>query len=89
MAGFPRRDYGLNRHRFGHCRRSSDAIVSKSMRRHGIGIIEIAPVDYDRILQLPVQAIQIQAGKLIPFGENQKSISSTSRFVGVTGVFDA
>ncbi len=58
------------------------------MRGHGVGIIEIAAINHDGILQLLVQSIQIQAGKFVPFRENQKSIGSVGRFIGVTGVFD-
>ena len=46
------------------------------MRRHDRGIIKVAAINHDRILQLLLQAIQIQAGELLPFGEDQESIGS-------------
>ena len=58
------------------------------MRRHRLGIIKIASINHDGILQLPVQAIQVQAGEFIPFGEDQESIGSAGRLVGVTRVLD-
>ena len=65
---------------FGCSRRSSDAVVGESTRRHGLGIIEIAPINHNGILQLLMQAIQIQAGEFIPFGEDQKSVGSAGGF---------
>ena len=89
MADFSRLRTRCDRHRLGGNRRASDAVVGESARRHDLGIVEIAPVDDDGILQPLVQTIQIQAGEFIPFGEDQESIGVASRFISVTGVFDA
>src|SRR5271156_2090181 len=88
MAGFPRRDGCLDGWRFGRCRWSSNAVVSESVRGHGIGIIKIAPINHDGILQLLVQAIQIQAGEFVPLRENQQSVSVAGGSIGGGRVLD-
>src|SRR6202044_2744036 len=88
MASFPRRDGCLEGWRFGRGRRSSDAVVSESVRGHGIGIIKITPIDHDGILQLLMQAIQIQAGEFVPFRENQESVSVPGGSIGISRVLN-
>jgi len=59
------------------------------MRCHDVGIIKIAAINDDGIFQLPVQAIQVQVGEFIPFGEDQESVGSARCFIGVSRILYA
>ena len=77
----------------GHCtgwrdcggsRGTADAVVSETARRHGVGIIEIAAVDHDRVSQFLENTVQIERGKFLPLGQDQQCVGAACRFVWVS-----
>src|SRR5580700_1131914 len=68
---------------------SSYGIIGEAISRHHCGIIQVAAVNHDGILEFIVEAAEIQVGELLPFSEDQQSIGVGGRLVGGARKFNA
>ena len=68
---------------------AAHAVIGEALRRHYFGIIQVAAVDHDGVLEFVAQALEIEVGELFPFGEDQQGVGALGRFVGRVGELDA
>ncbi len=76
-------------HAVGMRGRAAYAVIGESLRRHDFGIVQVAAVDHDRVLQFLAKAIEIEVRELFPLGEDQQGIGALGCFVGGVGEGDA
>ena len=60
---------------------AAHAVVGEAVRRHHFGIIQVAAIDHDGILEFLAQAVEIELGELLPLGEDQQRIGAAGGFV--------
>ena len=79
---FLRRRQGTS---FGMSGRAAHTVVGEALGGHDLGIIQVASVDHDGILEFLAQAAEIEIGEFLPLGENQQSVGAVGGFVGGVG----
>ena len=67
---------------------ASYAVVGEAFSGHHFGIIQIAPVDHDGILQFLAEPVEIEVGEFLPLGKDQQGIRAVSRFISGVGETD-
>ena len=67
---------------------ASYAVIGEAVRRHHFGIIQVAAIDHDGILEFAIEAIEIEVGEFLPLGKDQQGVGAGGGFVGGAGIFE-
>ena len=68
---------------------ASNAIIAEAFSGHDLGIIQIAPVNYDGMLQVLAETVEAKVGEFFPLREDQQSIGAVGRLISGAGEGDA
>ena len=61
----------------------ANAEIGKAVLDHGIGIVEVAAINDDRITKSLIEPVDVQIGELSPIGQDEQSVGIFGRGVGV------
>ncbi|KAG1270686.1 hypothetical protein G6F66_013757 [Rhizopus arrhizus] len=60
----------------------ADAVVGQACRFHFSRVIQVAPVEHRRVLQLLAQLLEIGAAELLPLGHHHQRVGPLQRVIG-------
>jgi hypothetical protein len=69
--------------------RASNAVIAEAFSGDHLGIIQIAPVNYDGMLQVLAETVETKVGEFFPLREDQQSIAAVGRVISGAGEGDA
>ena len=82
------RSSGPRRNAIGVRVRASNAVIAEAFIGHHLGI-QIAPVNYDGIVQVLADTVEIKVGEFFLLREDQQSIGAMGRLISGAGEGDA
>ena len=67
----------------GSHRRATDAVIREAHISHPEGIVDIPPVEYDRMFHPPLDLVELRMDKLFPLGDHGKGVRSVQGFIAL------
>jgi hypothetical protein len=57
---------------------ASHAVIGEAVGCHHFGIIQVAAVDHDGVLEFLMEAAEIEVGELLPLGEDEQGVGAVA-----------